>query len=109
MPLLRYRLNQKAITLDDCTGEVLVYRKGGAARYVRWLGFIDLHTAQRLPGAKPVRLKVEAYKVGNFGDSDSWISLGETQSVQGCYINGAVFGVVDGGIPRLVLRPKEGK
>lgn len=107
MPLLRFRHNAATLTLGDhepARFGVLVYKKDGRCTYMPWRGFIDKDLARRIPGAKPVKIKVLDYKVGGEMDHDAWIPLSDVQAVQGCYINGVVFAVLDGGIPRLVLK-----
>ncbi|WP_143269350.1 hypothetical protein [Mangrovitalea sediminis] len=112
MPLLRFRHNASTTELsDDAPARfgVLVYHKNGKCKYMPWAGFIDLKTARKLPKATPVKINVMDYKIGGITDRDDWIKVGDLQAVQGCYINGVVFAVVDGGIPRLVLRKGQDK
>lgn len=107
MPILRYRHNALNVTLTQSEPArlgVLVYKRDGQCTYMPWRGFIDRTLAQRIPGAKPVKINVAEYKVGDEWEKDDWVKLSDRQAIQGCYINGVVFAVLDGGIPRLVLK-----
>lgn len=90
---LRYRHNYKNVCLGNQTrGEsVGVRRRDGSIHYAAWRGFIDRDTAKRLPGAKPVRLAVEEYRIV----PDEWKKVPDGQCVQGCLVGDFVFAVVE--------------
>jgi hypothetical protein len=92
--VLRWRLNKRLIELEDgSTGQTIgVVRKSGGARYLRWLGFMDLDTAKSLPGAKPVKLIAECVGVRK-GIGTEWTAIPEGQHVQGCLVENGVYGI----------------
>jgi len=103
MPALRRKLNSRNIVLhDEPAREMIgVATREGDYRYLPWLGFIELHMAKRLPGARPVKLQADAVSPTD-GFSSDWQSLKPGQHVQGCLLGRGVFGVVNEGFPRIV-------
>lgn len=111
MPVLRFAHNQGQFHLSDelefikpsCFG-VRVIKKNGETPYFPWRGFIERKLAQRIPGARPVKLDISAYKLSDEWIAGEWVSLREDQAIQGCLIGGVVFGVTENGVPRKVQK-----
>jgi len=98
--MLRRRQNYTSILLDEnaCNKDVGCMRRDGSFQYVRWLGFISVEGAKALPQARPVRLEIEAISSVDPSQHE-WKRLAKNEYVQGCLIEGGMFGVVVGGTP----------
>lgn len=75
--------------------------KAGTPRYLRWLGFIDVESAQRLSHAHPVKLEIHAisHTDGLFSD---WHRLEQGEFVQGCLMRNGVYAVLLDGQARVI-------
>lgn len=105
MPLLLRKMNYRNIILDESNTEsetVGVYRGSGELSYVRFLGFIERDYAAVMNGAKPVKLSVASYSERNSLPAD-WIPVPTGYAVQGCLLTKGVYGVVENGVPRVVI------
>ncbi len=74
--------------------------RAGEYRYVSWLGFIEREEALSAD-ARPVRLEAFAYALDEGFGADR-IELKSGQHIQGCLVHGGVYGVVVGGVLRVV-------
>lgn len=65
IPTLLQRFIHKNIVLGESAGTetVGVMTKAGTPKYKRWLGFIDVEAAKRLPHALPVKLEAARWSV----------------------------------------------
>lgn len=107
MPILRFSHNYRQLHLSDEESAdfgVRVFKKDGETPYYPWRGFIERKLAQRLPGAKPVKLDIAAYKLSDEWVAGEWIPLSDDQAILGCYIGGVVFAVVEVGVPRVIKK-----
>lgn len=102
MPAVRYRQNQGFVVLQNSPGDnVPILDRDGERYYVRWLGFIDANVAKQLPGAKPVRLDIEAYSIET-SPVLSWTHLQKGETVQGCLLLNGVYGITHSVLPRVL-------
>lgn len=103
MPALRRQLNYRNIVLHNAAFRetIGVATREGEYRYLPWMGFIELHLARRLHGARPVKLQADAI-TSTDGFSSDWRSLKAHEHAQGCLIGRGVFGVANKGFPRVV-------
>lgn len=103
MPVLRRKLNHRNILLFETPSResIGVAMRTGDYRYIRWLGFVDVEQAKAIPGAKPVKLLVEAISPTD-GYSSDWQSLSSGQHVQGCLVPAGVYGILEQGQPRVL-------
>lgn len=101
MPALKRSLNHRHILLDDDTKNetVGVRRRDGSWQYIAWLGFISLEEAKAI--GRPVRLNITAVSYDPI--LCGWSRLHEGESVQGCLVEGGVYGVLVAGKPRIVV------
>lgn len=105
MPVLRFAHNYRQIHLSDDESAdfgVRLLKRNGETPYYPWRGFIERKVAQRIPGAKPVKLDVASYKLSDEWIAGEWISLETDQAIQGCLVNGVVFAVMEKGVPKVV-------
>jgi hypothetical protein len=104
MPAIKYQLNKRNVVLENGPGnQVPVLMRSGERKWQRWLGFIDVEVARRLPGASAVKLDVTAASTET-PFMGKWIYLRETEGVQGCRIGEGVFGVTESTMPKVVPR-----
>lgn len=104
MPLLKVRTNYRYDILGiPAPGDTIGVRlKNGEYRYYSWRGFLDVHEARQLNDAIPVKLDAVAYSINDLELGGSWISISNTQAIQGCFHGNKVYGVTSDGVPRLV-------
>ena len=102
MPVLLRYFNMRAVVLEPVPPpqRVSVLQPDGDYLTEAWGGFIDAEQARELTGAKPVRLEIAAWQLGN--GSDEWVKVPEGKHVLGCQVGGSVRAVLYAGVPRVV-------
>lgn len=86
---------------DETGGWVPIQKRTGRDVYKSWLGTIDKDLAKRIPGARPVKIRAQAYSSGKHSHR-IWFNLKDNEAVQGCLFNGGVFAVLEKGEFRIV-------
>lgn len=104
--LFRRKLNYRNITLTSApSGETVgVLLKNGEFRYCPWLGVLATKQALDKNGI-PVKLEIEAYLPDEAGLS--WVSLSPGDYIQGCFVDGGVYAVVNKDKPKIVKSSRE--
>lgn len=104
MPAVRYKINMRNVTLSDEPGDcVPILTKSGGRNFCKWLGFIDVNVARQLPSARPVKLDVVAYSPET-SLCGNWQELQPGETIQGCMVEGGVYGITHSVMPRVVTR-----
>lgn len=107
MPALRFTHNySNQILTENDYGRygVRACLKDGEFTYLPWRGFIERELAKKIPKARALKLEVIEYRLGEGYQDDEWFKIPPDHAVQGCLINGVVFGVLEKGRPRIVPR-----
>ena len=96
------RFNQKTIILEPVPPRqsVAVLQPDGDYLSEIWGGFINAGDARRLVAAKPVRLEIAAWQLGD--GSGEWVQVPEGQHILGCQTGELVRAVLYDGVPRVV-------
>lgn len=105
MPVIRTRINYRNYTLSEpAPGDTIgIITRDGNYRHCRWRGFIERTAALAMPGATPVKLFGQAYKLEE-GLIGGWIEIENSQSLVGCWMDGNVWAVLYEGTLRVVSR-----
>lgn len=83
--------------LED-RGVVDVLKRDGGIKRVAWYGFMPIEWARAVEDAKPVKVIIYGYDTAT---ETHYIKRGK-EFLQGCYIDGKVWGVIEDGKPKII-------